>query len=62
LINVLNELIFHFFLVLPLPNPSPWREGLMHYISFSYPLLSWEKGVGGKGKRTSGIIWRKMDQ
>jgi len=32
---------------MPLPNPSPRREGLNRRISFSYPLLSWEKGAGG---------------
>jgi hypothetical protein len=32
---------------MPLPNPSPKREGLIQYISFNYPLLSWEKGARG---------------
>jgi hypothetical protein len=52
--NVIDELIYHpLFLVLPLPNPSPGREGLIHYMLFSYPFLSWEKGSGGRGKMIS---------
>jgi hypothetical protein len=31
---------------LPLPNPSPKREGLNHCMLLYSPLLPWEKGTG----------------
>jgi hypothetical protein len=36
---------------MPLPNPSPRREGQNRIIYLNYPLLSWEKGAGGRGNR-----------
>jgi len=41
------------FVNLPLPNPSPRREGLKQRYSISYPLLSWEKGARGKRQKRS---------
>jgi len=34
------------FNFLPLPNPSPKREGLNHCMLLYSPLLPWEKGTG----------------
>jgi len=36
----------------PLPNPSPRGEGLRTNKSIIYPLLSREKGEGGRGKKS----------